>query len=125
MFHVPEKYRITKHKNPLFNSDESYGNNGCFEIPLETGFKLIAHIIASDGEGWEHVSVHVIADGSSVIPRWGTMCEIKNIFWDEEDTVIQYHPAKTDYVNNHHYVLHLWRPIGIDFPKPPKHLIGI
>jgi hypothetical protein len=37
--------------------------------------------------------------------------------------VIQYHPAKGEYVNRHETTLHLWRPIGKEIP-PPKELVG-
>ena len=37
----------------------------------------------------------------------------KALFWDEDDCVIQYHPPRSEYVNNHQNCLHLWRPIGV------------
>ena len=49
----------------------------------------------------------------------------KDLFWLPEETVVQYHPAKADYVNTHPYVLHLWKQIGSEFPKPPKIFVGI
>ena len=110
MFHVPEKCRI---KTGQSGSHEGYGNNGAFMIG-----RLL--IIASDGEGWEHVSIS-LPDRQ---PRWNEMCKIKNIFWDEEDCAIQYHPPKSEYVNCHPNCLHLWRPIGISLPIPPSLLVG-
>jgi hypothetical protein len=50
---------------------------------------------------------------------------IKDIFWDEDDCVIQYHPPKEDYIDNHKFCLHLWRPIGVEIPRPPKIMVGI
>jgi hypothetical protein len=117
---VPEKYRIRKGR---LASDPSYGNNGAFQVPLSG--RTTAFIIASDGEGWEHVSVHVISQGIQRTPTWAEMCKIKDLFWDEEETVIQYHPPKSDYVNNHKHCLHLWKPIGIDIPVPNPDLVGI
>ena len=110
MFHVPEKYRIKSGPN---GSDRSYGNNGAFEIGR-------LRIIASDGEGWEHVSISL----SDRVPRWNEMCKVKDLFWDEEDCAIQFHPPKSMYVNCHPNCLHLWRPIGIDLPVPPSFLVG-
>ena len=53
------------------------------------------------------------------------MCFIKDVFWDEEDVVIQYHPKKSEYVNRHENCLHLWRPVLDDpIPTPPKELVG-
>jgi hypothetical protein len=53
------------------------------------------------------------------------MCFVKGIFWDEDDVVIQFHPRKGEYVNNHPYCLHLWRPVGITVPTPPPICVGI
>lgn len=122
MFKVPEKYRI-KFKNHPLASDESYGNNGGFKIPLAV--TTAAWVIASDGNGWEHVSAHVVENGIPKTPTWGQMSKIKALFWDEEDTVIQYHPPKSEYVNNHQHVLHLWRPAGIEIPMPDPEMVGI
>ena len=78
-------------------------------------------IIASFGMGWEHVSVSL----KNRCPTWEEMSLIKNIFWGEEECVIQYHPPETVYINNHPYCLHLWKKIGSDFETPPKKLVGV
>jgi hypothetical protein len=52
------------------------------------------------------------------------MCFIKEVFWDEEDVVIQSHPAKSEYVNLHDPCLHLWKPVDFDMSAPPKELGG-
>ena len=104
-----EKYRITK--GPMA-SDKSYGNNGAFEIPGPQ--KAVLWTIASNEGGWDHVSVHV----EGRCPTWKELCFIKDLFWKPEETVIQYHPPKSEYVNNHPFVLHLWKPQGIDVPMP-------
>ena len=88
MFKIPEKYRITE--NHQLASNSSYGNNGAFLIKYET---YEVYCIASDGGGWEHVSVSYSA---TKIPSWNMMCFIKNMFWDEEDCVIQFHPPKAN-----------------------------
>jgi hypothetical protein len=53
------------------------------------------------------------------------MCLIKGLFWGAEDCVIQYHPPQSEYVNNHPYCLHLWRPIEHAIPVPDSLLAGI
>ena len=73
----------------------------------------------------EHVSIHAIENKKQETPTWDEMCFVKDIFWDEEDLVVQYHPPKSEYVNNHEHVLHLWRPIGLQIPLPPSILTGI
>lgn len=104
-------------------SDDTIGNNGAFEIRLSNRTK--AFVIASDGLGWEHVSVHVVSEGKERTPTWAEMCRIKDMFWSEEETVVQYHPAKSEYVNNHKHCLHLWKPVGVEFPVPDSILVGV
>lgn len=130
MFHVPELNRITKHT--LLGTTSADGNNGAFLIRQTNGRDL--YIIASDGsdwekEGltgvkWEHVSIHVYDGKRTLTPRWDEMCKVKDIFWDDEDVVVQFHPKKSEYINQHKNTLHLWRPIGIDIPYPPKETVG-
>lgn len=109
-FHVPHKYRV---RIGGMASDDGCGNNGAFTV---NG----AFVIASDGEGWEHVSV----SRRNRIATWPEMCQIKNIFWDAEDAVMQLHPPQSDYVNLHPHCLHLWRPIGQSIPLPTSILVG-
>ena len=52
------------------------------------------------------------------------MCQIKAMFWDAEDVVLQYHPRESDYVDVHPFCLHLWRPVGIEIPTPPSIMVG-
>lgn len=115
MFKVPNQYRV---KEGFMGSDDSYGNCGLF-IFFQDVFQVSC--IASDGEGWEHVSVSV---AKAECPDWNLMCIVKDLFWDAEDCVVQYHPPKSQYVNCHKYVLHLWRKTGFDFPVPDPILVG-
>ena len=110
MFHVPEKYRV---KTGPMRSTKSDGNNGQFHINT-LKFKRILFTQASDGMGWEHVSVSTY----DRCPTWEEMCYVKRLFWDSEDCAVQYHPPSSVYVNDHPYVLHLWRPVGVDLPMP-------
>lgn len=116
MFTVPEKFRVTS--GPM-GSSADFGNNGAFEVRLKLGQKVM--VIASDQMGWEHVSV----SRKDRCPTWGEMCQIKSMFWGDDDCVVQYHPPKSAYVNNHPNCLHLWRPIGIEMPRPPSIMVGI
>lgn len=113
---VPEKYRFTDMRSFL-GSDSSSGNNGYFSIPFES-YTLM--VVASDDMGWEHVSVSL----KNRTPNWREMCFIKDLFWEPEDCVIQFHPPRSEYVNVHEFCLHLWRKIGSEFETPPKILVG-
>lgn len=115
-FHVPENRRV---ENGPLASKSSYKNNGLFKIKVndKTFFA-----IASDGQGWEHVSVAPRDEERTA--TWEEMCIVKSIFWDAEDCVVQYHPPESEYVNNAEYVLHLWRPVDTPFPTPDSLLVG-
>lgn len=81
-------------------------------------------VIWSYAGGWEHVSMN----DKRVTPTWEDMCELKNIFWRDDEVVVQYHPAESDYVNNLKHCLHLWKPIeqySGKLPVPDSFLVGI
>lgn len=78
-----------------------------------------ASVIFSWGGGWEHVSVSF----PNRCPTWDEMNKVKDMFWHENECVVQYHPPKSEYVNNHKYCLHLWRKYGVDFERPPKEFV--
>lgn len=99
-------------------STQRIGNNGAFTILTYEGVYLA--VIASDQDGWEHVSV----SRPRRCPSWAEMCQVKDLFWAPEEYVIQYHPPKSEYVNCHPYCLHMWRPIGQSFPTPPRWMVG-
>ena len=116
-----EQYRVTT--GPLA-SDATFGANGLFQIPYEGA---ILNVIASDGlewmmpgPAWEHVSVSLQAR----CPTWREMCFVKNLFWCDDETVVQLHVPKADHVNCHEYCLHLWKPIGVEIPRPPAICVG-
>lgn len=106
-----EKYRI---KHPAWGF--GYKNNGAFLIPYEN---VTLQVIASDGEGWDHVSISL----SGRCPTWEEMNFIKDLFFKADETVIQYHPRKTKYVNLHLYCLHLWKKQGCNFALPPVYMV--
>lgn len=116
-FHVPARYRLT---HGPYASNAGDGNNGMFIFNGPLNRELRA--LASDGMGWEHVSVSM----PKTTPNWIEMCFVKDLFWDDEDVVMQLHPRRSDYVNFHQHCLHLWRPNdGITaIPLPPFILVG-
>lgn len=94
---------------------------GCFEIS-GAGVKL--RVIASSGYfGWDHASVST----PKRCPTWGEMCKVKNLFWEPEDMVMQVHPPESEWISNHPFCLHLFRPLdpGVEIPKPPAEMVGI
>lgn len=119
-FHAPYDKRVTY--GQLASSD-SDGNNGAFYLDARISSRSI-WCIASDGEGWEHVSVSVRQGGKVRTPVWEEMSYVKSVFWDDEDVCMQLHPARSNWVNNHENVLHIWRPIGVDIPLPDSMMVG-
>ena len=114
-FQVPNKYRI---RTGRLASSEINGNNGAFDLPLK--HSQVVFVIASDGMGWEHVSV----SRSDRCPTWDEMCQVKAMFWGEDDCVVQYHPPRSEYVNNQPRCLHLWRQVDVEFALPPSYMVG-
>ena len=114
MMKVPEQYRVKS--GPLASTKED-GNNGYFAVPFKD---KVLGVIASDGLFWDHVSVSLY----DRTPTWDEMCFIKNLFFDKEDCVVQYHPPQKEYVNMHPHCLHLWRSQKEKMPIPPSILVG-
>jgi len=110
-----EKFRLTSGQ---------YGTkigetNGMFAyVPRAT---VEMNIIISDGGDWEHVSVNM----ENRCPNWPEMCWVKSLFWDDEETVMQLHPPKSEWVSNMSNCLHLWRPLKATMPRPPNIMVGI
>lgn len=78
-------------------------------------------VIASDGEGWDHVSVSL----AHRIPNWLEMEHIKRMFFRPDECCMQLHVAVVDHINCHPHTLHLWRPNdGREIPRPPNSLVG-
>lgn len=85
---------------------------------IERGSSTI-RVVASTGHNWDHVSVSLV----DRCPTWEEMCIVKDLFFDEEECVVQYHPPKSRYVNIHPFCLHLWRPHDTIFPVPPVWMV--
>ena len=79
--------------------------------------------VASTGGGWEHVSVAPFK--RSYTPTWDDMCAIKDIFFKDDEAVIQIHPPKAEYVNNVPNCLHLWRCTYKEMVLPPSVFVGV
>lgn len=122
---APEKYRL---KTGVLGSDASMGNNGFFVIPHYRINNYEIRCQVYDGMGWEHVSITIgqarPQKQPTRNPTWEEMCWVKDLFWNEDECVIQYHPAKSEYVSCHPHCLHLWKPIGIELPIPQSIFVG-
>lgn len=72
--------------------------------------------------GWKHVSVSIERDSRP--PKWEAMCFVKDLFFESEDWVVQFHPAQSEYVNYHKGCLHLWMPTETKLPTPQSIMVG-
>lgn len=118
-----DKYRRS---HPMYPDTQFGDSYGYFEIsvgkdgePLEDyRLRIISSGIQPRG-GWEHVSVS-IADRC---PSWEDMCRVKAMFWGDDEAVVQFHPPKSEYVNNHEFCLHLWKQVGVKVELPPTECV--
>ena len=85
-----ERYRIL---------GQSGTNCGSFKVG-------VLQVVVGAGYGWDHVSV----SHPQRVPAWEEMCQIKELFFRDDEVVMQLHPAKKNWINLHEKVLHLWRP---------------
>ncbi|MBN9401241.1 MAG: hypothetical protein J0I30_00235 [Burkholderiales bacterium] len=114
-FRVPNQYRV---RAGMMASSDADGNNGAFIVRLKHGQRV--QVVASDHGGWEHVSV----SRQDRCPTWDEMCQVKALFWEPEDCVVQFHPRESEYVNLHPYCLHMWRPTDEVLVLPPKGMVA-
>ena len=106
---------------PQYCTDDSFGCNGMFRFTID-GHNI--RVVASDGEDWQHVSVSL--EFENKCPSWSLMCKVKELFYEDTDWVMQFHPPHSEYVNHHPNCLHLWKYTGTDkVPTPPSILVGI
>ena len=64
-------------------------DGGCGELYFPAQREPL-YVIWSFGEGWEHVTVNY----KKRMPTWEEMCKVKEMFWNDEETVVQFHPKK-------------------------------
>ena len=107
-------------RNGPLASDASLGNNGAF-VFRKDGAEI--NCIVSDGKGWDHVSVSVY-DPRPRVPTWDEMCWVKDQFFADEETVIQFHPKKSEYLNACPFCLHMWRKQDGEHELPPWWMIA-
>jgi hypothetical protein len=116
----PEQFRWADAPHGYHSSEDD--PFGWFIIPARHANGRTLACLATDGEdtGWQHVSVSI---ESKRCPSWEEMCIVKNLFWNDDQEVVQFHPPKSEYVNNHPGCLHLWRHIT-GHRLPPSILVG-
>lgn len=92
---------------------------GAFVLPSPIE-KRHLRVIASNGEGWDHVSVSLV----NRCPRWSEMEYAKRLFFRDNETAMQLHVPPTDHISFHPHCLHLWRPHDAEIPRPPSIMVA-
>lgn len=96
------------------------GDSGNGVFFLTCGGEKLA-VIASDGEGWDHVSVSC----ENRVPTWREMEFVKRKFFEDHETVMQLHVPPAEHINCCENCLHLWRPHDESIPRPPANMVGL
>lgn len=122
---VPIKLEIGRYTDPKtagpWASTSADGFSGAFTFSPKFGvFLKIVSSVGDETIPWEHVSVSL----KDRTPTWEEMCLVKDLFWRPDECVVQFHPPEAEYVNHHPFTLHLWKPIGIEIPRPPSIAVG-
>ena len=108
---------------------ECYGNVGdstcgVFQVPLPRPKGKrdhpLATVIASAGDGWEHVSVSLRAR----CPTWDELEYVKRLFFRPDEVAMQLHLPPSEHTSAHPFCLHLWRPTDRDIPRPPAEMVA-
>lgn len=113
-----DAWRETEHSVILWGWSGDH-TCGAFFVPSLIDGKFLK-IIASVGEGWDHVSV----SREFRCPYWMEMDQVKKMFFHPHECAMQLHPPEYDYVNCHPFCLHLWRPLFQEIVRPPSILVG-
>lgn len=96
-------------------------NFGILLIPSIQDRKPVKVIFSRGFYGWDHVSI----SKQKHPPSWNEMCWLKGLFFEDDETVMELHPPKGEWISNHDNCLHLWRPVDHTIPMPPPELVGV
>ena len=114
---------LSKFRQPALEL-QLYGTMGgsgdgifAFRSPVDS---KTLRVIASTGEGWEHVSVSRI----NKTPSWAEMEFVKRMLFKPEEVCMQLHVAVEEHISVHRFCLHIWRPINQEIPLPPSWMVA-
>lgn len=111
-------YRKTLEEIRIYGQVGDSGN-GVFVMKSVVDKKPLG-IIASSGDGWDHVSV----SRTDRVPVWVEMEQVKRTFFRDDETAMQLHVPPSDHISECHNCLHLWRPQKAGIPRPPGWMVG-
>lgn len=122
---VPESAERGRIKQGPMATPSSFGMAGMFIIPGPCGVDLRAMVSDGadwifEGPAWEHVSVST----AHRTPNWKEMEFIRDLFWREDELVLQFSVPRNQHINVHPNCLHLWKPVGVEIPMPPSQTVA-
>ena len=110
---VPLMLQANRVRRGEFASDDSAGMRGMFRLLTPGGGLVLAVSSGPDHQDWEHVAV----SSETRTPTHDEMVFVKDLFWSEDELVVQYHlPGDVPRPN----ALHLWKSTRMPIPVPPR-----
>lgn len=109
------RYRITD--EAVRERYGGWGDETCgvFEMPSPID-RAPMFIIASAGEGWDHVSI----SRKNRAPNQAELSHVHRLFFQPGEVAVQYFVPQREHVNIHENCLHLWRAQTRPIPMPPR-----
>lgn len=114
-----DAYRDTTGETIAYFGNPGDETCGAFWVPSKID-KSPMRVIASTGEGWDHVSV----SRYKRCPNWPEMEHVKHLFFKDDETAMQLHVPPADHINYHPHCLHIWRPHNVEIPRPPGWMVA-
>ena len=115
-----EQWRDTSAETCRYYGGAGDETCGAFWIPSPID-KAPLRVIASQGVGWDHVSV----SRKNRCPNWAEMDYIKRLFFAPDEVCMQLHVAEAKHISVAHTCLHIWRPNdGTEIPLPPAIMVA-
>lgn len=113
-----EKHRLRKQEDEMWSPfARSHGGMFMLASPVEM---VNLRVIASNGDGWDHVSVSL----AHRCPTWEELEFVKRFFFKPDEVAMQLHLPPSDHISLHPHCLHIWRPHDVMIPLPPKEMVA-
>lgn len=121
-----EEHRIGGDRGQRYGSFALKLNHPDGNVNREWYAQIIAAADFPETAGWQHVSVCMRGKRKEDyrLPTWHELRQVKDLFWNEDETVVSFFPKKSEYINVHEWVLHLWSRADREIELPPSILIG-
>jgi hypothetical protein len=118
--HLLDAYRLTDRDTIAWFGSVGDRETGAFMVPSPIDRAPMV-IIASAGFNWDHVSV----SRRNRAPNQRELDYVFRLFFNDDETAVQYFVPRSQHVNNSENCLHLWRPHHLTMPQPRSELVGI